>query len=284
MIKHIVKIRQYWRIMTVVAVLAAAWWKMPVTFCAARLGILQLICPVGFIESSLATGTVVYRLLPGVLTVVVLAIALGRMFCSWTCPARLAGHTAEYLSRRTLPGVAEKIKVSWRNARRRFQKKLKLSWSDGLALLGGLFAGIALFEFPAYSIFCPVGILSRNLIELTGHFRLRWDMFFLLLPIAIGLFFNLGWKCACPIGLMQGLLAKPNRTLLPVINFDECELCGKCMQNCNFGVSLHKTARDSFSCSKCFKCLKDCNRGAIHLKPLAFKKEISPIKSGKFDN
>ena len=260
MIKHIVKLRQWWRTMTVVAVLAAAWWKLPVTFCAVRLGILQLICPVGFIESSLATRTVVVRLLPGVLTVVVLAIVLGRMFCSWTCPARLTGHAVTYLSRRTLPGLSEKIKIAWRKTRQRLHKKLKLSWGDGLAMLAGLFAGVAIFEFPAYSIFCPVGILSRNLIELIAHFHLRWDMFFLLLPITLGLFFNLGWKCACPVGLMQGVLAKSNRTFVPVINFEECELCGKCMQNCNFGVSLHRTARNSFACAKCFKCLRDCKK------------------------
>ena len=284
MIKHVVKLRQYWRIMTVVAVLAAAWWKLPVTFCAVRLGMLQLICPVGFIESSLATRTVVYRLLPGVLTVVVLTIVLGRMFCSWTCPARLAGHAADNFFRRTLPGAAEKIKISWRKTRQRLQKKLRLSWGDGLAMMAGLFTGVAIFKFPAYSIFCPVGILSRNLVELIVHFHLRWDMFFLLLPITLGLFFNLGWKCACPVGLIQGVLAKPNRTFVPVINFKECELCGKCMQNCNFGVSLHKNARDSFACVKCFKCLRDCNKNAINLKLLALKQEMSPLESGKFDN
>ena len=284
MIKHIVRLRQWWRIITIIAVLAAAWWKLPVTFCAVRLGILQLICPVGFIESSLATGTVVFRLLPGVLTVAVLAMVLGRMFCSWTCPARLAGCTAEYLSRRTLPKATEKIKISWRNTRQMFQRKMKMSWSDGLALLVGLLAGIAIFEFPAYSIFCPVGVLSRNLIELMAHFHLRWDMFFLLLPIALSLFFNLGWKCACPVGLMQGILAKPNRTFVPVINFEDCELCGKCMQNCHFGVSLHKTARDSFACTKCFKCLRDCNKNAIHLKPMDLKKEMSPFERGQFKN
>jgi ferredoxin-type protein NapH len=180
--------------------------------------------------------------------------------------------------------VAERVKISWHNTRRIFQKKMKMSWSDGFALLAGLFAGIAFFKFPAYSIFCPVGVLSRNLIELTAHFHLRWDMFFLLLPLALSLFFNLGWKCACPVGLMQGVLAKPNRTLTPVINFEACELCGKCMQNCNFGVSLHKTARDSFACVKCFKCLRDCNNDAIQLKPLALKQEMSPLASGKFDN
>jgi ferredoxin-type protein NapH len=281
---YIVKLRQWWRVATVLAVLIAAWLQLPVTFCAVRLGMLQLICPVGFIESSLATHTVVFRLLPGVLTVVVLTIVLGRMFCSWTCPARLTGHAVTYLSRRTLPGLSEKVRISWRNTRQRFQKKIKMSWGDGLAMLAGLFAGVAIFEFPAYSIFCPVGILSRNLIELTTHFHLRWDMVFLILPIALSLFFTLGWKCACPVGLMQGILAKPNRTLVPVINYEVCEMCGKCMQNCNFGVSLHKTARDSFACAKCFKCLRDCNKGAIHLKPLALKQEISPIESGKFDN
>lgn len=274
MIRRIVTIRHWWRNLSVLAVLAAVWWKLPVTFCAARLGIVQLICPLGFLEASLATGSLVVRMLPGALMVALWALLFGRAFCTWTCPARLTSRAAEHLSHRMLPGPAQKIRRFWRNARQRIHRSLGLGWGDGLSLMAGLFLGVAIFGFPAYSIFCPVGVLSRNLIEMVAHFNLRWDLLFLLLPLIIGLFFNLGWKCACPVGLIHGVMATPNRTLIPFVTMETCGLCGKCVQNCAFGVSLHKNGHDGFKCAKCFKCLRDCDRDSVDIKLLARRKHV----------
>lgn len=269
MTHDLAKIRRYWQRTVVIAVVAAAWWQLPVTFCAVDLGILKLVCPMGFLECCLSTKTVVTRLLPGFLLSTGLVALLGRAFCAWACPASMAGKAADYLISKSLPGPLERSRSAVARLRQRLHKSVELSWGDGVALTAGLFVGVALFSFPAYSIVCPIGVLSRNLIELAVHVSLRWDLIFLGIPLAAGLLFSLGWKCACPAGLIRGVLAKANRTLQPVVDLEDCVKCGRCVKNCEFGVRLHKGGFDSFACSKCLQCLQDCERKVVHLKILS---------------
>jgi ferredoxin-type protein NapH len=266
MIEKIVKIRHWWRGLIILMILAGAFLKLPITFCAVKIGVIQLICPVGFLEVCLATKSIITNLLPGVILVGVLTIILGKSFCAWVCPARYAGSMIRQAGQKKMPGASASITSIWHKLQHFMQRKMSLSWKDGLAILAGLFIGIAMFDFPAYSIFCPVGILSRNLIELISHFRLRTDLVLLTVPLALSLIFKFGWKCACPMGLIRGLLATSNRTLIPVVDYDACLGCGKCMDNCSSGVSLHENRYDSFSCSKCLNCLKDCKHHAVSLR------------------
>lgn len=271
MIEKIVKIRHWWRGLIILMVLAGAFLKLPITFCAVKIGVIQLICPVGFLEVSLATKSIITNLLPGVILVGVLSIIFGKSFCAWVCPARYAGSMVRQAGQKKMPGISASITSIWHKLQHFMQSKMSLSWKDGLAILAGLFIGITMFGFPAYSIFCPVGILSRNLIELISHFRLRTDLVLLIVPLALSLIFKFGWKCACPMGLIRGLAAKSNKTLIPVVDHDACHGCGKCMDNCSSGVSLHENRYDSFSCSKCLNCLKDCKHGAVSLKIIGRK-------------
>lgn len=52
-------------------------------------GTLCVLCPVGFAEISLASGSVPWELLPGVVAVLAVVFLLGRVFCSWVCPTSL---------------------------------------------------------------------------------------------------------------------------------------------------------------------------------------------------
>lgn len=266
MIQTLIRLRRGSAYLVLVAVAAAAVLKLPVTFCAVKLGPLQLICPVGFIEISLATKSLLTGMLPGVLIVLALSLLLGRSYCSWACPARHAAKGAAQMADRKIPMLARPITGIWHGLRKRVQKHVSLTAGDGLALLGGLLVGITIFDVPAYSLLCPVGVVSRNLIELVTHYHLRFDLLFLTLPLALGLMFKSGWKCACPMGLVRGVAATPNRTLQPVIDYDNCLLCNKCMEHCNFGVNLHAKSFDNLSCSRCLNCLRDCDHNAIELK------------------
>jgi ferredoxin-type protein NapH len=266
MVKHLIKLRDWWRSLSIVLIVAAIFFKLPITFCALQLGFVFLICPMGFLEFSLAAKSFAIQLLPGMLIVIASIIIFGRAFCSWLCPSRFFGNMTQTIGHKKIPLIESSIRTRYINLRNHINGKLNLNWRDGMALFAGLMIGIWIFEFPAYTIFCPIGVLSRNLIELGTHFRLRWDLFFLAIPLVVGLFFNLGWKCACPVGLLQGVLATSNRTFQPVIQQDRCAGCGKCVENCGAGVNLHKNEFSSFSCSKCLNCIRDCNKKAVDLK------------------
>ena len=64
----------------------------------AAIGTLCALCPVGFAQIAVASGSVPWGLMPGVLAVLVIVFLLGRAFCSWLCPSQLlknvfGGHT-----------------------------------------------------------------------------------------------------------------------------------------------------------------------------------------------
>ena len=49
-------------------------------------GTLCALCPVGFLEVFVASGSVPWALLPGVAALLAVVFALGRVFCAWACP------------------------------------------------------------------------------------------------------------------------------------------------------------------------------------------------------
>lgn len=53
----------------------------------AAIGTLCALCPAGFAQIAVASGSVPWGLVPGVLAVLVIVFLLGRAFCSWLCPS-----------------------------------------------------------------------------------------------------------------------------------------------------------------------------------------------------
>lgn len=56
------------------------------TFAHVPIGTLCALCPVGFAEISVASGSIPWELLVGVLILLGVVFLLGRIFCSWICP------------------------------------------------------------------------------------------------------------------------------------------------------------------------------------------------------
>lgn len=102
---------RYLRIAVALAVLVAVF---VCTFAHVPIGTLCALCPVGFAELTVASGSVPWGLLPGVLVVLAVVFLLGRVFCSWVCPTSLlknifGGRTPRGLTGRTgtCPGCSK---------------------------------------------------------------------------------------------------------------------------------------------------------------------------------
>lgn len=86
------------------------------------IGTLCALCPVGFLQISVASGSVPWALLPGVLIVLLIVFALGRAFCSWLCPSSLLkkrlrwayAARADGAHRRALRGSREGMQIRCR--------------------------------------------------------------------------------------------------------------------------------------------------------------------------
>lgn len=58
----------------------------------------------------------------------------------------------------------------------------------------------------------------------------------------------------------------------PVINYDLCDGCGKCAENCNFGAIKMKKGKpvvNNFLCEGCGACKVTCPKEAIELEPIS---------------
>jgi ferredoxin-type protein NapH len=233
-----------------------------------RVGPLVLACPLGALEVSLAGHAFIPGLLPGFLLLTLLLFATGRAWCGWVCPARLAGNALAGAGAFLAPGAAAAIGKSKRklSARGRFSPKRE----HALGFLLGLLLGAWIFRYPLWSVICPLGAVSRTLIEGSLFFRPRWDLVFLVLPLLGTLLFRAGWKCACPVGAVHGILAGANRSLLPGLSpatEKPCNQCGMCRRVCESGLD---PAGDlpAFDCTKCLRCVEHCPRRCLRVRTI----------------
>ncbi|MBW2370292.1 MAG: 4Fe-4S binding protein, partial [Deltaproteobacteria bacterium] len=181
-------VRTGFRFSLLLAIAAAAFFQVPIAgVCYVSIGYLRLICPVGFLEVTLAGKQIYWNLLPAFLLVLGLIFVVGRAFCAWVCPSSLLAQETGRLWQRFMP---EKVLATCRNIGETINKKgPRLRAGDGIALTVGAFVGIAIFGYPFISTICPIGVITRNLIELMVHFRLRYDLFLLIVPLVFGLLF-----------------------------------------------------------------------------------------------
>lgn len=224
-----------------------------------------LACPLGTLEVTLAGHGLIWNLIPGFIILCLLMMLLGRMWCGWVCPAHLAGHALGNACSFIAPTAAKAIKKGRRNTAERIAGRLHLGRIHVLGFVIGLLIGAWLFRYPLWSIICPLGVVSRSLIECSVHLHLRWDLIFLILPVLVMFLFRFGWKCACPVGLLYGMLSTANRTVLPSLSptpEKSCKECGACRTACPVGLSPFEQI-SSFDCMKCLRCIEHCPHKAL---------------------
>ncbi len=256
--------RKWSGIAILVLIIGAAIWGFGLgSFCYFHLGIIRLMCPVGFVELCLSNRTIYWNLVPPFLLVIGLIILLGRMFCSWICPVGFLIEWSDQLLSKILPTKVYR----WRKKCRiiLLNKLPKLGYKDSIAILAGAFAGIAIFRFPFISTFCPIGVVIRNTINLFTHFQVKSDLLLLLIVVFAGYLFLDGWRSCCPVGALRSIGATANRFLIPTVDLDKCNHCGVCERVCPVHFSLPDGKYDARICAKCFSCIDRCPQKAISL-------------------
>lgn len=253
------KIRSFVGTAILLGIFAAAFFGYPLSGCNyLPVSYIRLFCPVGFIENSLSSHSIAWKLLPGFLIVCTLVLLWGRAYCSWFCPATHAKSKSLGFVAAFLPNsLKRRVGPKWRAARQKIVSKTRLEAKDGIALVLGGAVGIAIFHYPFFCLWCPIGIISRSLVELATHYTLRSELVLLVVPLGLGLLFKSGWKCLCPVGLFRGVVALGNRSVVPSVAQDTCKACGKCEKVCPSEIAVTKTI-NTMECIKCFKCVDTC--------------------------
>lgn len=222
------------------------------TFAAFGLPMLRFICPVGFLEITLATRSIVWTALPYTLLALGAVLLVGRFPCGWLCPMYKFKHwAASKVPMHRLTAATAKIPI-------------RVTWRDGVAVLTGVLAVSAITGYPVYCIICPIGIISRNAISLGTHFTVHADILLLAFyPIVLGIFVD--WQRVCPVGSIGGI-ANQTAPFQPIqVNHERCNDCGQCQEACPEDIPLFEEGVDLGACTACMHCYEACPGNAIEV-------------------
>lgn len=225
------------------------------TLASIKIGPVDLVEPAGALAAVLAGGRVTVTLLAGVAPLVLLAFALGPVFCSWVCPW---GLVSESIDRWRHRGKARR----WQQdapARMRVPRAITL----GLLLTGSFVLATplaALLAAPRLATALPLETIYLRVVpSVTGGLLLL----LLLLEVAGGR----RWWCRalCPVGALANYLRTPV-TLAPRFAVERCTCPGVavCQTSCAWGIDP-RSMRLFDGCTNCFACVDACPAGGLRI-------------------
>lgn len=218
------------------------------SICTISIGSITLACPLGFLQVSLASRSIILGLLAPVAMTLVFTIFLGRAFCGWICPA---GDLMQRFGGAGLPRKASSLRLM------NFVEQN----STRLVLLGSALVASAIFQYPVFCVVCPIGIICRNVISLSQYGSVGLDLLFI--PVIAALELGLAPWCShiCPLGTTLRILGRKS-PVVPIVNKAKCITCSICTKVCNMKVELPHTSNLE-DCSKCLECSLRCPTNAI---------------------
>lgn len=267
---------------------------------AAAWGTLCTLCPVGFAQIAAASGSIPWRLLPGVAAVLVVVFLLGRAFCSWLCPSQLlknifGGHKPRGLRGRSGVKAAEgesetgPAKAAHEGgaspAEPRHAGCVACSaakgdeglLTQGLVLVVLLLVSFAV-RFPVFCLLCPIGLVFGTLWAVNRVFVLLqpgWELVIFPLMLLAELFLFKRWcSSICPLGFFFGVVGKLRSRLgfgvRPTADCSTCisrEGCRTCSTVCSEDLDVARSESDELlgACSLCLDCVENCPTKSIHV-------------------
>ena len=211
---------------------------------------IDVIDPLAFCETVLASQVVSLELFLGVLPTALMAVVLGRVFCSWVCPLGLVleGNAA----------LAERLGRHRRSLRHSPRRSMSHGWK--YAVLVGCLAGSLLAGVPLFASVSPINL----------PYILRNESLMLALAVPAVLMAIEWWfprvfcRSVCPLGALHSLLGR--RALFRVrITGDDPLRCQRCTRDCPMGIDVmrdhvlagHHAVTDP-ECTRCGSCTDRC--------------------------
>lgn len=266
---------------------------------------IALICPLGALGTMLASKMMVHRAVISLLLAVAAILLLGRAFCGWVCPVPVWQKLRGLFKRQDTPDAKAEVQEVSKGAKdpapltAAEKKSLAGACGGGCAscadrkpassrhfILGGTLLSAAIFGFPVFCLICPIGLsfaLVFALIALFGAGDVTWSV--VLIPIMIlaeVVFFRKWCSHLCPLSALMSLVAKANRTFLPVIDDEKCletahgATCGRCAEVCEVAINPRRPELGTTfnECTRCRACAEVCPGNAISL-PLMPKRRTA---------
>lgn len=214
------------------------------------IGELWFVSPLEGLESLLVSRQIYLPSLIGMLIPVLLALFLGRVFCSWICPISFTLEITDRLRRRL--AKRKTLKNSLVVAK-------KVLW---FVLLGELVISM-ISGAPLFVFWSPPGLVGREIMMgvFFHTFALEGTILFIiiLLELVTRRFFC---RSFCPLGGLLAFIGQ-RRRLRVITALENCTSCGRCGGVCPMGLVPSEGEGTSPYCWNCGECLDACKFTAL---------------------
>ncbi len=214
------------------------------------IGRLWFVSPLEGLESLLITKTVYGPSLVGMAIPVLIALLLGRVFCSWLCPVSFLLEMVDRVRRRLArqPILKNSLVVA-----------KKVLWFTLIAeLVLSLILGTPLFVFLS-----PPGLVGRELMMAVFFKKLALEGILIIAIILLELLTRRFFcRSFCPLGGLLALFGR-NRKLRVRVDAKNCSACGKCARRCPMGLDPAEGEGESAYCWNCGECIDTCRERAL---------------------
>jgi len=215
-----------------------------------RVGGWDLTDPLAAAEAIVASRSIYGPLLMSILVPVLLTFVLGKVFCSWICPANLLFEISGKLRKLLRLAELPPAEVAFS----RVNKYV-------LLVIGLLFAAIV--GLPIFALIYPPAAISRLIHAWIFGTSLTGILLLLGIIASVEVLISPRWWCRtmCPGGALYGLIGWP-RLLRVKLDTDRCTKCGKCVPVCEPGLDpIHESY--GIECDNCGVCVRHCPDQAL---------------------
>ena len=214
-------------------------------------GKLWFVSPLEGIESLLLTKEFYVPTLVGILLPILLALFLGRVFCSWICPVSFILELFDRL----------RLLISRRKTlRNRLIIAKQVIW---FTLIGELLISMILGT-PLFVFLSPPGLIGREIMTAVFFHKLPIEGVLILIVIFLELITRRFFcRSFCPLGGLLAFFGR-KRALKVVLKKESCVQCRRCSQVCPMGLNASLGEAQSAYCWNCGDCIDSCSSCALH--------------------
>lgn len=209
-----------------------------------------IVSPLEGVESILVSRSFYPPLIVGMLTPVLVALLLGRVFCSWVCPIQF------------LSEAGERLTAPWRGGKN-LPERLRLPRSLLWFVLAAELVLALVLGAPLFVFLSPPGLVGRELMMVVFFGTLAVEGVLIVTVLALNLFSRRSFcRYLCPLGGLLALIGS-RRSLRVKRAAAACSGCGQCDPACPLGLTASRGEGESSYCWNCGECIDACAAKAL---------------------